>query len=345
MVKFEEILEEFHTTKNKTRKSELIIEIASHFYLENEIEKAELLLQDCTETTLKNYHHLKALIALYHENYSLAKEHLEKELEHHPENEKSKILYQKLKEHTQIPIINYSIIIISILLSSYYFYTESYSTLLSYGLYSNTILIQTILSSIFLHMHPIHLIINCIGLYLIGKPVEKKIGSLYYLVLFLTSASIGNYIQAISSTTPTFIVGASAGIFGIFGMLIMRSPKLEIKILGIFSMPLILIFGIVFALSLFLPTSLTSSAEIAHITGLFIGMLYGGLLYPETIKSFYHWIFISFGFALLVYGLKAIVFSKQFLSGIPTILLGSILIYYGYEKLEYSEKKEVITNE
>jgi membrane associated rhomboid family serine protease len=73
-----------------------------------------------------------------------------------------------------------------------------------------------LLSAAFLHYGPVHLGMNMLALWWIGRPLEDWLGPGRYLLLYLVSGLAGSAGALIASpTVPT--VGASGAIFGILG--------------------------------------------------------------------------------------------------------------------------------
>jgi len=73
-----------------------------------------------------------------------------------------------------------------------------------------------LLSAAFLHYGPIHLGMNMLALWWIGRPLEDYLGPGRYLLLYLVSGLAGSAGALIANpTVPT--VGASGAIFGILG--------------------------------------------------------------------------------------------------------------------------------
>lgn len=82
---------------------------------------------------------------------------------------------------------------------------------------------------IFLHMYlhagVLHMLFNVFALLFVGKVVEKKIGSLPYLILYHAIAVINAIILCLIFP-DSLSVGASAGIFGVIGIVcVMKSKK------------------------------------------------------------------------------------------------------------------------
>ena len=129
----------------------------------------------------------------------------------------------------------------------------------------------TLISAIFLHSGIPHLLYNLFGLALFGSILEHVIGSKKFLILFFIA---GLAASLISIPFYTRVLGASGAIFGILGMLGILRPKLTI---WVYSMPMpmimaLFVWGAGDVLGIFAPTD---TANIAHLTGLGVGIIAG----------------------------------------------------------------------
>ena len=73
-----------------------------------------------------------------------------------------------------------------------------------------------LLTAAFLHYGPIHLGMNMLGLWWIGRPLEDWLGPFRYLLLYLVSGLAGS-AGALLWSPDAVTVGASGAIFGILG--------------------------------------------------------------------------------------------------------------------------------
>jgi membrane associated rhomboid family serine protease len=73
-----------------------------------------------------------------------------------------------------------------------------------------------LLTAAFLHYGPIHLGMNMLALWWIGRPLEAALGPVKYLLLYLVSGLAGSAGALIANPTAV-TVGASGAIFGILG--------------------------------------------------------------------------------------------------------------------------------
>ncbi len=72
-----------------------------------------------------------------------------------------------------------------------------------------------LLSSMFLHIGPLHLFMNSYALYVIGPQIEDTIGRAPFLILYLTTGFIGSIASGLH--TLSLSAGASGAIMGLLG--------------------------------------------------------------------------------------------------------------------------------
>jgi membrane associated rhomboid family serine protease/antitoxin component YwqK of YwqJK toxin-antitoxin module len=132
-----------------------------------------------------------------------------------------------------------------------------------------------LVTSMFLHGHLFHLFANMYGLFYVGMQLERKIGSVNFLIVyFLTGLFAG--LASLNFNLFVVSVGASGAIFGVYGFLIVESirknPRNKVSILTNF---------IVYVVVVTLVGSRLNFDNAAHIggaiAGLIIGILYGNL--------------------------------------------------------------------
>ena len=96
-----------------------------------------------------------------------------------------------------------------------------------------------LLSAAFLHYGPIHLGLNMLALWWIGRPLESYLGPMRYLLLYLVSGLAGSAGALIASPTGV-TVGASGAIFGILGAAIVLERQ-GTYVLGGSALPLLIV--------------------------------------------------------------------------------------------------------
>ncbi|MBU5575053.1 MAG: rhomboid family intramembrane serine protease [Candidatus Aenigmatarchaeota archaeon] len=144
----------------------------------------------------------------------------------------------------------------------------------------------TIFTNIFLHGGLDHFIFNMIALFFFGNIIEENLGKKKFLLIFILSAIFGNitvlaaqYFRFMPWNVPT--IGASAGIFGLLGTAMLIKPLEFISFPYIIPVPVILVallysFYNVMNFIIVISTGIKSEiAYIAHIGGIFIGILFG----------------------------------------------------------------------
>ncbi len=72
----------------------------------------------------------------------------------------------------------------------------------------------------FLHLNPVHLGTNMLCLLFWGGPLEKRVGSLYFILIYLGAVIAGNIVSSLLHVGPYLVVGASGGTSGILGALL-----------------------------------------------------------------------------------------------------------------------------
>ncbi len=75
-----------------------------------------------------------------------------------------------------------------------------------------------LVTSIFLHIGILHLIVNMYSLFIIGGQLETFLGKVKYLIVFLVSGLVGSLLSCVMHETVS--AGASGAIFGLLGSLL-----------------------------------------------------------------------------------------------------------------------------
>jgi membrane associated rhomboid family serine protease len=183
------------------------------------------------------------------------------------------------------------VIIFFIQLFCSFFYGEDFTNdiFYNYGFSMQNILdgrFETLVTSIFFHGGASHLFLNMIALFFFGRVVELEIGRKKFLLIFFTSAIVGNLAILTTSmlgfysiVIPT--IGASAAIFGLMGAAMLVKPLEFVFYPYLIPVPLIMVALVytlynIAAFLLVLTTDASSNVSyISHIGGLAAGMLFG----------------------------------------------------------------------
>jgi len=133
------------------------------------------------------------------------------------------------------------------------------------------------LTAIFLHGGLGHLILNLFALSLFGSILEKFVGGNRMLLVFIAAGILANLVSVNFYDSS---LGASGAIFGILGALILIRPMMAVWAFGM-PMP-IFVAGILWAgadlvgvYGFFMGNPIDNTGNLAHLSGLFFGLLFG----------------------------------------------------------------------
>ncbi len=100
--------------------------------------------------------------------------------------------------------------------------SEDIKTLLLFGANSQALIkagqVWRLVTSIFLHIGLVHLLVNMYALFIIGRQLEGFIGKTKFLIVFLGSGIIGSLLSVVMHSAIS--AGASGAIFGLLGSLL-----------------------------------------------------------------------------------------------------------------------------
>ena len=143
----------------------------------------------------------------------------------------------------------------------------------------------------FLHGGWMHLLLNCWALYMFGRELEEYLGRRSFLLLYLFSGVVGGLVQLLCAlASPVhfggYVVGASAGVFGLVAAYAALFPERELTLLLFFIIPvtlrakMLLLWGAVIAIV----GALMASDNVAHAAHL--GGMLGGLAFLNLAGGF-----------------------------------------------------------
>jgi membrane associated rhomboid family serine protease len=121
----------------------------------------------------------------------------------------------------------------------------------------------------FVHGSPIHILVNLLSLWVIGRILEPAVGRIRFLALFLLSV-IGGAVAVLLIAPATPVVGASAGVFGLFAALFVIQRRM-----GVTNWQLLVVLGI----NLFIGFALPGISWQGHLGGLVVGAATAFILY------------------------------------------------------------------
>lgn len=137
-----------------------------------------------------------------------------------------------------------------------------------------------LLTVLLVHGSFLHVGLNMLALWLIGRSLEPLLGRSRFLTLYLISG-LGGSVAVCLLQPGQWVVGASGAIFGLFGALLVIGRHLGANVTGI-----AIIIGINFAFPFIQGLMAGSMAAVtiswqAHLGGLIVGAL-AGLIYART---------------------------------------------------------------
>lgn len=131
------------------------------------------------------------------------------------------------------------------------------------------------LTYMFLHGDLMHLLVNMLVLFFFGPPLESRWGSTEFIKFYLF-CGLGGVALSFLFAPGSWIVGASAAIYGLMLAFAMHWPEAPIYIWGIFPVKAKWLVGFLFVVSLMSAFGGGGGniAHFAHLGGILTGFLY-----------------------------------------------------------------------
>lgn len=148
--------------------------------------------------------------------------------------------------------------------------------------------IWTLITYQFVHADPFHLIFNMIGLFFLGRMLQKAIGGRHLLKIYLLGGILGGLLQlglGMILKENTYVIGASASVLAIIVAMATYAPYQVIQLLLFFIIPvslklkhlaylLVAIDLLTLLYQLTQPSAADNTAVMAHLGGMLLGFLY-----------------------------------------------------------------------
>ena len=155
-----------------------------------------------------------------------------------------------------------------------------------------------LLTSLFLHVDMIHIVMNMISLYMVGTMVEKLFTPFSYLAIYFISALFGSF-ASIYMHPVGWAVGASGAIFGLFGALagfaFVHRNTMKQQFMSFMRS-----FGMILLLNLGIGLLFPSVDMSAHIGGLVAGVI-GGFMIANSPKYLWSYVVVSIFILVMIY--------------------------------------------
>ncbi|TGN31031.1 rhomboid family intramembrane serine protease [Aeromicrobium chenweiae] len=129
--------------------------------------------------------------------------------------------------------------------------------------------IYRLLTSTFLHAGILHLLFNMYALYLFGPFVERAIGTVRFVVAYLTMAIVGSVFVYLLAAPGTVTIGASGAVFGLFGMAMMLLLKAKQDITTLL---------VLLAINAFISVAGSNISWQGHLGGFVAGVVLGAVV-------------------------------------------------------------------
>ena len=143
--------------------------------------------------------------------------------------------------------------------------------------------IYRLLTVALVHADLLHLFFNMYALYLVGPIVEQLYGRSIYLGLYVVCIAAGSLATYAFGDAPSG-VGASGGIFGLFGVILLAA-RVHHPVVGRQSRMLIGQIGSLIAINLVLGFAIPGIDNLAHLGGLAAGAFLGFLIPPGRVPT------------------------------------------------------------
>ncbi|UCH32642.1 MAG: rhomboid family intramembrane serine protease [Candidatus Bathyarchaeota archaeon] len=180
------------------------------------------------------------------------------------------------------------VIVICIVASLLYWYTESTELITEYLAFSGENLLKgrvwTLISALFLHADPTHLVGNMVFLFVFGNTLENELKAQKTYLAFLGGGIVTFIAGTFFYDPATFLIGASASIFTLTAIVMLTKPM---KFSFLFLMPQGLVAIIYFIYNLFAVYFGTQGnvAYLSHVIGFLIGVVLGIAWSKDWVKN------------------------------------------------------------
>jgi membrane associated rhomboid family serine protease len=130
----------------------------------------------------------------------------------------------------------------------------------------------------FLHSGPVHIALNMIALYILGRELEPLLGRIRFTAIYLISLLGGSTSVVLFGETP--VVGASGAVFGLMGAIGVVVLRLKLN-----PRPVLMII----ALNIFISVTVPNISLLGHLGGLVIGAIATAALVYAPARSRVAW--------------------------------------------------------
>lgn len=139
----------------------------------------------------------------------------------------------------------------------------------------------TLITYMFTHTQVMHVIFNLILLYFSGQIFYSLLGEKRLLYVYIMSGVFGGgFFLLLGLMAPQllsghYLIGASAAVMGIVGVVALYAPNLPVNVFMMFEMPYKYFALLIFVLSTVIDFAVNTGGKISHIGGIAFGIVYG----------------------------------------------------------------------
>ena len=203
-----------------------------------------------------------------------------------------------------------NLIIIACILVSLVFWLSDPDLFLEYFAFSLDNLLEgkvwTVITSLFLHVDPLHLIGNMLFLYVFGNTIEEDLGSKKTVGAFFLGGVLSFLLGLFFYDPATPMIGASAAIFTLASIVMLLKP-LKFSILLFMPQGLVAILYFVYNAIAVYYGSEGNVAYMAHIIGFAIGIPLGMAWSKEWFRNLMITVALLAVYAVIVFILFPVV--------------------------------------
>lgn len=142
-----------------------------------------------------------------------------------------------------------------------------------------------LLTAVFMHFGISHIVNNMLILYVLGDNLERALGGVKYLILYLTCGIGANAVSLwfdLRGGEIAVSAGASGAVFGVIGGLLYAVAVNRGRLEDLSTRQL----AVLAVLSLYFGFTSTGVNNIAHVAGLVIGIFMGLILYRKPGRTY-----------------------------------------------------------
>lgn len=124
----------------------------------------------------------------------------------------------------------------------------------------------------FLHFGPIHLVLNMLALWVLGRDLEVVLGKVRFVALYLLSLLGGGLAVFVFDENNAIVAGASGAVFGLMGGIVVAILRMKLDARQALA---------IIAINIVLSFTIDGISLLGHLGGLVVGALVTvGLVYP-----------------------------------------------------------------